>query len=584
MSTHIFENKKNIVAAFFGCWAIQLALGITVRNPLTVVFFVLILLLGERIDKYSYDKARKRTMGRFLAGYAMSIIVSGALTIFTYKRVTASFASGLFKAMAIAIMFCGFICLGLMVTGVLSAECKDIRSTDENYSKDFSGGSSFRQILIVMGICLICWLPYFLYEFPGIMTADSLVQYDEIYGAEPWSNHHPVIHTLLIWLFTKIGYFFTGNKSISIAFYTVFQMIFLSFCCGVAIGHINGRKKKIVATCFFALVPFNAVFAVTVWKDIIFAAVSILLICKVMDLRKSGSTAVNWGLFTFYAIVFALLRSNAWYALIIWAAFFIYAFSNEYKKALISFFIVFLTVIVIKGPVMKAFGVGQPDFVESLSVPAQQIARVLVEDEDFSDGDMQLIRDVIDTTYIKELYAPAFADNIKELIRAGHPEILEANKGAYFGLWFRTVTHHPVLAVKAWFDLVGGYIYPDVIYGVGDVDGIMFNTYGLEWMPIIGGKLIVKGKEILIKLGNFVPLYGMLWSIGAYTWLLVIALLASIKMHKDCLCKALMLLLTSTLLIAAPVVDFRYGYAVVMTMPIWIGSLFDKGNMHERAD
>ena len=59
----------------------------------------------------------------------------------------------------------------------------------------------------------------------------------------------------------------------------------------------------------------------------------------------------------------------------------------------------------------------------------------------------------------------------------------------------------------------------------------MINSYGLEWMPIIGGKFVVKGKEVLIKLGSFVPLYGMLWSIGAYAWLLVITIILLIKNH-----------------------------------------------------
>ena len=149
---------------------------------------------------------------------------------------------------------------------------------------------------------------------------------------------------------------------------------------------------------------------------------------------------------------------------------------------------------------MNYFGIPQADFVESLSVPAQKIARVLVEEAEISEDDYRLITDVIDTTYIHELYAPDFADNIKELIRAGHPDVLESNKAAYLGLWMRTMAKHPIITGKAWFDLVGGYIYPDVKYSVGDIDGIMGNSYGLEWMPIIGGKFVVKGKEILIKL------------------------------------------------------------------------------------
>ena len=425
-----------------------------------------------------------------------------------------------------------------------------------------------------MAICLICWLPYFLYELPGIMTADSLVQYDQIYGTEPVSNHHPIVHTLLIKIFTGLGLWLTGNKSISIAFYTAFQMIFMAFCCGVSICHIKEKRLRIFAVCFCALVPFNGVFVVTIWKDIIFAGVTILLVCKVIDLKNPDKARLaDWILFTIYSVFFALLRSNAWYAFIVWMPFVLYSFRAQMKRSLFSIVMVLLSVILIKGSVMNHYGILQPDFVEALSVPVQRIARVLVEEAEISDDDYKLITDVMDTTYIRELYAPDFADNIKELVRAGHPDVLESNKAAYLGLWIRIEAKHPVISEKAWFDLVGGYIYPDVSYPVGNIDGIMSNSYDLQWTPIIGGKYVIKGKEILIKLGSFVPIYGMLWSNGAYTWLLVIAIIISIKTHREYLNELLLLMLVGTLLIAAPVVDFRYGYAIVMTMPMWIQGL-----------
>ena len=259
-------------------------------------------------------------------------------------------------------------------------------------------------------------------------------------------------------------------------------------------------------------------------------------------------------------------------------------FRKDIKKAVVCLAAVFILVIIAKGPLISAFGVAQPGFVESLSVPTQQIARVLVEKAEIPRKDYELISAVMDTSYVNELYRPEIGDNIKELIKAGHPEVIENNKGVYLGLWARTVRRHPVIAVRAWFDMLGGYIYPDVPYNVGDTDGIMGNSLGLSWTPLIGGKLVVKGKEILIKLGSFVPLYGMLWSIGAYTWLLAIALFVAIRNKGEVLSKILLLMLIASLMLAAPLVDFRYGYAVVMTMPVWVMSIFDKRNSNERAD
>ena len=77
-------------------------------------------------------------------------------------------------------------------------------------------------------------------------------------------------------------------------------------------------------------------------------------------------------------------------------------------------------------------------------------------------------------------------------------------------------------------------------------------------------------KEILLKLSDFMPLYGMLFSIGAYTWLLVITFVMALRKKNCVLVHVLMGLLILTLLVASPVVDFRYGYAVVLMSPLFV--------------
>ena len=561
------------------CWAVQLTIGITVRNPLTVVFFVLFLMLGER--KNLRTKGFAKTVG-----IGISLLASAILTFVSYKDAISSFENAIFRLLVIVILVAGFFFAGLLIFGVASKEGNDkswkITSMKSSVMMKLSG-NHFKAVLIVMGVCILFWLPYYLYEFPGIMTADSIVQYYEIIGIEPVSNHHPILHTLIIALFYKIGMAMSANPLVGVALYTFFQMMFLSFCCGELVWHIEKRGLKLAALAFFALVPFNAVFAVTVWKDIYHAAFTMLLICSLSDIIKKDAEAGarDYVKLVILMLLFALFRSNAWYALLVWTPFAICFFRKRIAHITVSLAIVIALVIIIKGPVMSSFGVGQPDLVESLSVPAQQIARILADDIPISDQEKELIEAVIDTTYIHELYVPDYADNIKELIRAGHPEVIEDNKGRYLGLWAGLVIHHPIEAVKAWYDLVGGYFYPDVRYEVGNIDGVISNVCGLYWNPLIGGKF-VKVKEILIKLGSFVPLYGLLWSIGSYTWLLIIAFIGALKNKTEYITKLLLIMTVGTLLIAAPVVDFRYGYSVVMTMPLWIECLLGRKDQSKR--
>lgn len=87
-----------------------------------------------------------------------------------------------------------------------------------------------------------------------------------------------------------------------------------------------------------------------------------------------------------------------------------------------------LAAVVVKYPVMNGCRVTPPDFVESLCIPIQQISYVLANDRELSLEQLELIDAVIDRNYVKNLYNPEFADNMKELVRAGHPEYLEAHK------------------------------------------------------------------------------------------------------------------------------------------------------------
>ncbi len=580
--------------AFFATWMIQLLIGITVRNPLTVVLFVCLYLLNREVSKYEWKFDKRITAS--IAG-----LLAVLLTLLNRQSVVERFDSSIFKLLATGILAVGFYCFIYIAEKALLIFVIDknrqkknvdlpknrfISSLINKYYEVFD--SSNKVFILAFILILVGWLPYFLYEFPGIMTADSLVQYEQIAGLRPYSNHHPMIHTLIIKLFFNIGCIFTDNISAAMSFYTVFQMIFFAGCLATAVRKIrvlldkNGFWYEILSVFFFAFVPFNAVFAVTIWKDIPFAGITVLLTCKLIDLEKEYDNiqVVDWLQLGLLCTLFALFRSNAWYSFIIWIPVFVFVFRKYLKSALAMSVVVFVLVFTIKGPVFDHFGVEKPDFVESLSVPTAQIARVLVNDRELTDEQQLLVDSVIDTTYIHELYAPDYADNIKELVRAGNVKYLENNKGKYLKLWFQLGIKYFSDYVSAWFDLLGGYVYPDFSYAVGDIDGIMGNDYGLMWTPIIGGRAIVKIKEIAIKLGGFVPVYGMLWSIGTYFWLLAVSIIMFIKNRQRAAEAWLLLLMMCTLLIAAPNLEFRYAYSLTLVWTL----LFSKAKSSKMLD
>ncbi len=429
-------------------------------------------------------------------------------------------------------------------------------------------------------------LPYFLYEYPGIISPDGVNQIMQIVGVSPWSNHHPVTHTLVISLFYHLGRLFTADINTAISFYTLFQMLFLAFCGGVAMQTIRQftQRLRVLIPCilFFSVLPFMNVFSVYVLKDSFFSGVFLLFCCSLLQLLQDRGESVRkniiaWIVFGILSFSICLLRSNGWYAFLVMTPFLIAGMKGQRKKLLLTILPVILLAGILRGPVMRAAGVIQPDTIESLCVPLQQVSRVLADKKEISKEQKELLSCVIDLDAVPSLYNAGFADNMKELVRAGHEEYLDEHKAQFFRLWLDLGRRYPGTYLCALADLTEGYWFPENNYETVTIDGVFGNDIGLSWQPKLGGPF-VKFKEISLKLGNFVPVYSLLWSAGTYTWLLIIcaALLFEMNRTRTARQKGLLLFLPCfalllTLFIAVPSAsEFRYELPVVLVSPLFI--------------
>ena len=222
---------------------------------------------------------------------------------------------------------------------------------------------------------------------------------------------------------------------------------------------------------------------------------------------------------------------------------------------------------------MNASHVVSPDFVESLCIPLQQVSFVLANDRDLTPEQNELIDQVIDRTYIKELYNPTFADNMKELVRAGNPQYLEDHKTDFLKLWISLGLKYPGDYLEAYIQQTNGYWYPDSYYLVAEAEGISATSLGISHTPLIRGPLVVKGKEIAIKLGSMIPLYGTLWSMGVIFWifLICIACILARRDYSKLLYALPCLTLWFTVMIATPVAtEFRYVYFLILCLPFYL--------------
>ncbi len=580
---------------FFTTWALMKASRMEPGNILTLVFFLLNFVFFGSVDSVTAKNRPDSQKKSSLAGAVLAALFTVLYMAVDYTYYIQTLTSPLFRLGILCSVFLGFFLLFFHILKLAffyttdKERLKKLLITDREIQPRAPQTASCPKArltcfyhkhtgLCAFLLCLVCWLPYYLYQYPGVMTPDSLNQFEQVLGLIPYSNHHPWMHTLLIKLIYTIGFRLTGSMLIALSLYTLFQMCVLAGSVWYFISTLRLFRVKpkicLLITLFYALIPYHAVFSVTIWKDILFAAALLCFSCSMLRfLLKKSLPILHLIIFVLTGLMLCLFRSNGWYAFLLCLPFLFVFFRKKAGIFYPALAAIFLIAAIIKYPVMNAFHVTAPDLVESLSIPIQQIAAVLCNDRALSKEELALIEQVVDLTYIKQLYDPHFADNIKELVRAGNQDYLTEHKGEFFRLWAGLGLRYPGDYMTAYIRQTYGYWYPDSFYLVAEAEGVSATSLGVSHTPLIRGPLVIKAKEISIKLGGMLPLYGTLWSMGVACWVMLFCigntLIRGERPKLVLYLPSLALLLT--VLIATPVAtEFRYVYFMVFALPFYL--------------
>ncbi len=593
-------NKRNrllllhLLQSFLTTWALMKSSRMEPGNILTFVFYLLVFFFYRHVNR-RMDLLQVSNRVALLT----AVVFTSLYMLVDYPHYVELLTSRLYRFIILAVVFAGFVCLFYYLLHFLySYACnrkrlylllltryQDIPYTYEGsrprISACFSAFANFirsHTALCTFLCCLFCWLPYYLYQYPGIMTPDSINQLEQILGVIPWSNHHPWVHTLVFGFFYHIGYALTGNMVTAVSVYTFFQMCLLAGSVAYFISTLRSHKIRpfvlLLIMAFYALIPYHAVFSVTVWKDIPFAAAVLFFSCAVLRLSVQNQVCFkNLAVLFIAGVMICLFRSNGWYAFLLAMPFLLFGFRRKAKAVYLPLFAALFVAVIVKYPVMSAFHVQQPDFIESVSIPMQQITAVICNGRYLSDEELALIEEVVDLTYIHDLYNPTFADNIKELVRAGNQDYLVTHKNEFLKLWIDLGLRYPGDYLTAYVNQTYGYWYPDSFYLVAEAEGVSATDLGVSHTPLIGGPLVIKAKEIAIKLGSMVPIYGTLWSMGVACWVLLFSISVSVirRDYHRLICYLPGIALLLSVLAATPVAtEFRYVYFLVLCLPFYL--------------
>ena len=453
------------------------------------------------------------------------------------------------------------------VFNIKTFQWKEDENTANNSKKIF-----FVCLLILL---LVRMLVLILCMWPGFISGDSVDQINQMLTGN-YSDHHPVYHTQFMHFFINIGMsLFGGDINMGVAVFSIAQIIMTSAIMAFTVSTMAKMKAPkwliITTIAFYALTPYHIMYSFTLWKNIAFSySVLMFVLFIVRYFKNLGSETINIFGIGITGLLICLFQSNGFFIFVLLTAMFALIWRLKYKKVLVTLVIALFTGFFMKNVVLGWFNINPPDTIEALSIPTQQISRVIADGKELSDDEKALLGEVVDIDKIPDEYNNHISDPIKHLVRAkGNQEVLKEKKFEFIKLWATLGFKHPGTYIKAYIDQTEGY------YNSGGY-GVILWIYNVS-PNNLGIKRTLNSEGFLNALDNYFNLFKEieilkpLVSLGLFTWLYIFFLfIAIIKRDKLGIFISLpALFVVMSLMIATPTyAEFRYVYVSFLVLPL----------------
>ncbi len=436
-------------------------------------------------------------------------------------------------------------------------------------------------------VILLFWLIYIIAFYPAIMSPDPSFQILQFFGIDNKystyvnlidesviiTNHHPVIHTLLIGSCVKLGVSIFNSTNVGLFIYSIIQTLILASTLSYTIKFlkeinvsVNVRKAVLF---IYALVPVFPFYAMSPVKDVIFGCLIILYIISIYKFIKlkdkiNVKTMIKE---IILMILITLFRNNGIHIIILSFPFLLLLGRKNLMKYLIIFIVVILSYFTYDKVILPHFKITPGSVREMLSIPFQQTARYVIKNDDkIPKKDKKAIDKILNYDTLKKRYDPEKADDVKNKF---NKDATDRDLKNYFKVWFKELKDDPKTYVEATLNNTYGYFYPvKTNWYIYVNENKTINNYGFDYhfndLNVLRSALMVYGLVF-----PYIPFLGLIVNIGFNTWILLfmIAYLIYRKKYKEIiyLIPSIIVLLVC---FASPVnTYFRYALPNVFAMP-----------------
>ena len=428
-------------------------------------------------------------------------------------------------------------------------------------------------------ICLF-WTPYFISFFPGMLQWDAVSALLGYYGIVIWTNHHPVIGTLLMGYIMDIGKYL-GNDNYGCTIYVALQFLLLAITLAYNFVFFNKWKTSYIirwlVLILFLLHPVFPTFVMTEVKDIFYYVAFLWLLYLFINCFEEYDRVLG-----FYIIITSMfvcvLRKEGLFVCVVCALvllFFQEFIYKEWKNILNSLMIGTILSTFLSYGALVNYKVVPASITEALSIPLQQTARYIRDyGEDITGPEWEILNIIFENKADKlgRYYKPDISDPVKAQINYS---LTKDQMASYFKVWFHCLFRHPGCYFSAAFNQMYGYFYLDkeAMYRIGDCRTENFvkgDSFYSEQFKIVDDPRTINYRKAMVKYiysWPDIPFLGLLYHPALYTWILLFGLscLFYLKKYKYLFlyCMPLAVLCICCL---SPVNAFiRYSFPIIMS-------------------
>ena len=324
-----------------------------------------------------------------------------------------------------------------------------------------------RRFIIDMAVMMICWLLVLLAVYPGFFVYDAQSELNEVMTRN-FTNHHPLLHVLLMGGTICGVHKFTGSYNVGIFCYTVIQMIVMAAVFAYILRfirkHSKGRILPVSTLIWFAVFPVNVMYVLCTTKDTLFSGallLSIVLLFEMIESKDKKELRIKGIAYTLSVMFMILMRHNGFYALIAAIPFIVIFAKKNRKMILISSVIAAAAAMICTALLNAALCPNnENEHQEMLTVPIQQLARTYQADSgSFTAEEKASLLEILPESSLVH-YTPQLSD----ILKLGFDnDAFDRDPGKYIKLWFDVGVKHPMSYLNAWLMTSYGYWYPDSV-------------------------------------------------------------------------------------------------------------------------